>query len=80
MTTTRYTFCAAVLLAASLAFATGPASAQVTQEQRKACERKAADVRPILNAPELEQFIANCLADATAESGSSSGKKSGGKY
>jgi len=46
----------------------------------EACERKAADVRPILNAPELEQFIANCLADATAESGSSSGKKSGGKY
>ena len=79
MTTTLYTFCAAVL-AASLAVATGPAFAQVTQEQRKACERKAADVRPILNAPELEQFIANCLADATVESGSSSGKKSGGKY
>jgi hypothetical protein len=57
--------CAALLLAAGLVSVAGAATAQVTPEVRRACERKAMEVRPILNAPEREAFIANCLADAT---------------
>jgi len=57
--------CAALFLAAGLISAAGAAIAQVTQEVRRACERKADEVRPMLNAPQREAFIANCLADAT---------------
>jgi hypothetical protein len=64
----------AAIVAASVA---GPSYAQVSQDARRACERKAAEVRPMLNAPELEAFIANCLADVASKSGSSSEKKSG---
>jgi len=32
-------------------------------------------VRPVLRAPEREQFIANCLADATATPGKTKKKK-----
>ena len=57
--------CTALLLAAALISVAGAATAQVTPEVRRACEWKAMEVRPILNAPEREAFIANCLADAT---------------
>ena len=46
--------------------ATSPNYAQVSNEVRRACEAKADQVRPYLRTPEREQFIANCLADATA--------------
>ena len=46
--------------------AISPTCAQVSNEVRRACEAKADKVRPALRAPEREQFIANCLADATA--------------
>ena len=46
--------------------ATSPTNAQVSNEIRRACEAKADQVRPYLRTPEREQFIANCLADATA--------------
>lgn len=46
--------------------ATSPTNAQVSNEVRRACEAKADRVRPYLRAPEREQFIANCLVDATA--------------
>ena len=46
--------------------ATSPTYAQVSNEVRRACEAKADQVRPNLRTPEREQFIANCLADATA--------------
>ena len=45
---------------------TSPTYAQVSKEVRRACEAKADKVRPALRTPEREQFIANCLADATA--------------
>ncbi len=46
--------------------ATSPTYAQVSNEVRRACEAKADQARPYLRTPEREQFIANCLADATA--------------
>ena len=63
--TTTMPVCAALLLASALISVVGAATAQVTPEVRRACERKAMEVRPILNAPQREAFIANCLADAT---------------
>lgn len=45
---------------------TSTTCAQVSKEVRRACEEKADKVRPALRMPEREQFIANCLADATA--------------
>jgi hypothetical protein len=54
------------------------AAGKVTDQQRRACEIKADNVTPALRMPEREAFIANCLADATANSAStksSSGKK-----
>jgi hypothetical protein len=50
------------------------AGSGVTDQQRRACEKKADLVRPALRTPEREQFIANCLADATATN-ASKGKK-----
>ena len=61
-------------LTALLAVAS-PASAQVSNEVRRACAAKADQVRPILRAPEREQFIANCLADATATPQTNTTKK-----
>ena len=54
---------------------TGPTYAQVSNEVRRACEAKADQVRPHLRAPEREQFIANCLADATATQSKNTKKK-----
>lgn len=52
---------------ASLALvAPAAAGSGVTDQQRRLCEIKADQVRPALRTPEREQFIANCLADATA--------------
>ena len=48
---------------------TSPTHAQLSNEVRRACEAKADQVRPALRTPEREQFIANCLADATATPG-----------
>ena len=45
---------------------TTPTYAQDSKEVRRGCEAKADKVRPALRTPEREQFIANCLADATA--------------
>lgn len=78
-TTNLCALCAAFALSAGLIFA-GPAFAQVSEEVRRACERKAIDVRPIMNGPQTEAFIANCIADATATPGTSSGKKKSGNY
>lgn len=50
------------------------AGSKVSDQARQACETKADQVRPALRAPEREQFIANCLADATATP-STKGKK-----
>ncbi len=47
----------------------------VSDQQRRACETKADQVRPALRTPEREQFIANCLADATADNAASKRKK-----
>jgi hypothetical protein len=47
---------------------TSPTHAQLSNEVRRACEAKADQVRPALRTPEREQYIANCLADATASS------------
>jgi hypothetical protein len=44
-----------------------PANAgDVSQATRDACWRAAQQVSPILTEPEKEQYIANCIADATA--------------
>lgn len=71
--------CAALLMAAALMSAAGPALAAASEEARQACERKAVLVRPILRAPEREAFIANCLADSTWKP-SQENKKSGSNY
>ena len=52
-----------------------PTHAQLSNEVRRACEAKADQVRPALRGPEREQFIANCLADATATPGNNNKKK-----
>ena len=59
----------------ALLVAASPTYAQVSNEVRRACAAKADQVTPILRAPEREQFIANCLADATATPQSNSNKK-----
>jgi hypothetical protein len=38
----------------------------VSQETRDACWRAAQQVSPILTEPEKEQYVANCIANATA--------------
>jgi hypothetical protein len=44
-----------------------PASAGgVSQQTRDACWRAAQQVSPILTEPEKEQYVANCIASATA--------------
>ena len=58
---------AGLVLAATMICAASPASADVSDAVRKACERKADQVQPPLRAPDREAFIANCLADATAK-------------
>ena len=45
-----------------------PASA-VSEEVRTACQIEAFEVRPRLNAPEIEAYVANCIADSTATQG-----------
>jgi hypothetical protein len=62
---------AGVLLAGSFT----PASAQVTDTVRSDCRNKAVRVLPALRAPEVEAYIANCLADATATQGTKRKKK-----
>jgi hypothetical protein len=52
-----------------------PASAQVTDAVRSDCRNKAVRVLPSLRAPEVEAYIANCLADATATQGTKRKKK-----
>jgi len=52
-----------------------PASAQVTDAVRSDCRNKAVRVLPALRAPEVEAYIANCLADATATQGTKRKKK-----
>jgi hypothetical protein len=54
---------------------TSPTYAQVSNEVRRACEAKADQVRPYLRTPEREQFIANCLANATATQSKNKKKK-----
>jgi len=60
---------AALVLAAGLIVSGAPAFAGASPEARRACEKKADQQRPALNAPEREAFIANCLADATPTPG-----------
>ena len=44
-----------------------PAYAEgVSQQTRDACWRAAQRVSPILTEPEKEQYVANCIANATA--------------
>ena len=54
---------------------TSPTYAKVSNEVRRACEVKADQVRPYLRTPEREQFIANCLANATATQSKNKKKK-----
>ena len=60
---------AALVLAMAMISAGSPAFAGASADVRKACEKKADQQRPALNAPEREAFIANCLADATPTPG-----------
>jgi hypothetical protein len=62
---------AGVVLAGSFT----PALAQVTDEVRSDCRNKAVRVVPALRAPEVEAYIANCLADASATQGTKRKKK-----
>jgi hypothetical protein len=50
-----------------LAATASPVLADVSEAARKACETKADQHLPALNAVDREAFIANCLADATAD-------------
>jgi hypothetical protein len=77
---TMTAFGAALVLGASTSIVVSPAFAAVSQQVRQACERKADQVTPALRAPEREAFIANCLADATADTAGTKKKKPGGKY
>jgi hypothetical protein len=52
---------ASLLLSAMLS----PAWA-ASEEVRTICLFEAFDVRPRLNAPQIEAYVANCIADATA--------------
>jgi hypothetical protein len=54
---------ASIVLAALLP--SGSASA-VSEDVRMACLFEAYQVRPMLNAPRIEAYVANCIADATA--------------
>ena len=56
----------AVFLGVVVAAFTVPAYAGVSQETRDACWRAAERVSPILTQPEKEQYVANCLANASA--------------
>jgi hypothetical protein len=57
----------AVLLGTLFAAFIVPAHAGgVSQQTRDACWRAAQRVSPILTEPEKEQYVANCLANATA--------------
>ena len=57
----------AVLLGIVFAAFIVPAYADgVSQQTRDACWRAAQRVSPILTEPEKEQYVANCLANATA--------------
>ena len=58
-----------------LAGSFSPASAQVTDEMRRDCRNQAVRVLPALRAPEVEAYIANCLADATTTQGTKRKKK-----
>jgi hypothetical protein len=59
----------AITLAAGMVLITlisaAPAAA-VSEEVRMACLFEAYEVRPRLNAPQIEAYVANCIADATA--------------
>lgn len=41
-------------------------AAAVSEEVRMACLFDAYEVRPRLNAPQIEAYVANCIADSTA--------------
>jgi len=41
----------------------------VPEEVRTACLFEAYEVRPRLNAPQIEAYVANCIADSTATQG-----------
>ena len=56
-------------LALAMSMTALPAYVGVSKEVRAACEKKADQQQPPLRAPEREAFIANCLADATADKG-----------
>ena len=63
---TRKSVTTSIAILTMLVATASPAYAAVSKEARKACEAQADQVSPALRAPEREQFIANCLADATA--------------
>jgi hypothetical protein len=48
-------------------FIASPGLAEVSEAARKACETKADQHQPMLNAVDREAFIANCLADASVD-------------
>jgi hypothetical protein len=57
------------MLAAGIALVSlmSPSTAwAVSEEIRTACLIEAYRVRPMLNAPQIEAYVANCIADATA--------------
>ena len=58
---------AGLALAVAAVSAAGPALAEVSEAARNACEKKADQHQPALNAVDREAFIANCLADATVD-------------
>ena len=60
---------AALVFATSLPVLMGPALAEVSEGAREACEKQADEAEPALDPVEREAFIANCLADATADQG-----------
>jgi hypothetical protein len=64
MTGKSMTFGAILVLFAVPAQVT-PASA-VPEEIRTACLFEAYEARPRLNAPQIEAYVANCIADFTA--------------
>lgn len=58
---------AALVLAGALISVASPGVTEVSEAARKACETKANQHQPPLNAVDREAFIANCLANATVD-------------
>jgi hypothetical protein len=49
------------------AMSSATTASAVSEEVRMACLFEAYQVRPILNAPRIEAYVAHCIADATAK-------------